>query len=77
MKALIDIPKDVNQTLHIVKIQNDLRNKAEAISLVVKAYEKDHMEPELRPDFVEKIRKGEKKKGIKFKNVDELRKRHS
>ena len=76
MKALIDIPEEVNQTLNIVKAQNDLKNKAETITLVVKLYEKEQMEPQLRPDFIKKIQKGENTQGIKFKKVEDLHKRH-
>ncbi len=77
MKALLDIPDEINQTLNIVKAQHKLKNKAEAIALVVTVYMKEHMEPELRPDFVEKMRKTEHLKGIRFKSVDELRKRYA
>ena len=76
MKALLDIPEDVNQTLNIVKAQHRLKNKVEAIALVVNTYKAEHMEPELRPEFVERIQKTEHLKGIKFKSVDELRKRY-
>ncbi len=77
MKALLDIPDEINQTLNIVKAQHKLKNKAEAITLVVTVYMKEHMEPELRPDFVERMRKTEHLKGIRFKSVDELRKRYA
>ncbi|MEK6960700.1 MAG: DUF2683 family protein [Nanoarchaeota archaeon] len=77
MKALIDIPTEVNQVLNIVKARFNLKNKAEAITIVVNTYKEEHMEPELRPDFVHKIQKTEHLKGIEFKSVEELRKRHS
>ncbi len=32
------------------------------------------LEPELRPEFVKKMKKLEKQKGIPFKSVEELRK---
>ena len=76
MKALLDIPQEVNQTLNIVKAQHSLRNKVEAIALVVNVYKQEHMEPELRPEFVEKIQKTEHLRGFRFKSVDELRKRY-
>lgn len=76
MKALLDIPQEINQTLNIVKAQHNLKNKVEAISLVVEIYAQEHMEPELRPEFIAKIQKTENLKGIRFKSVDELRKRY-
>lgn len=74
MKALLDIPEDVNQTLNILKAQHKLKNKVQAITLVVNSYKNEHMEPELRPEYAEKLRKLEKQKGIPFKNIAELRK---
>ena len=76
MKALIDLPIEINQTLNIIKAQFNLKNKSEAISRVVQAYEETFIEPELRPDFVKKILSNENKRGIKFKSVAELRKRY-
>lgn len=76
MKALIDLPVEINQVLNIVKAQYNLRNKAEAITKVVGLYMEEHMEPELRPQFVQKIMAGEGKPHIKFKTVVELRKRY-
>jgi len=34
------------------------------------------VEPELRPEFVEKIRKTEHLKGIPFESIEELRERY-
>jgi len=76
MKALIDLPIEVNQTLNIIKAQFNLRNKSEAITKVVHDYGDMFMEPELRPEFIKKILSGENKKGIRFKSVDDLRKRY-
>lgn len=76
MKALVDLPIEINQTLNIIKAQFNLKNKAEAISLVVNKFKEDCMEPELRPEFVKKIMKTEHLKGIKFKSIDELRRRY-
>lgn len=78
MKALIDLPIEINQTLNIIKAQHNLKNKAEAITLVVTQYSKTNLEPELRPEFIKKILAGDKKykSGIKFKSVDELKKRY-
>ena len=74
MKALLDIPQEVNQTLNIIKAQRGLKNKVEVITLVVNMYKEEHMEPELRPEYVKKLSKLEKEKGIPFRSVAELRK---
>ncbi|RJQ20363.1 DUF2683 domain-containing protein [Candidatus Woesearchaeota archaeon] len=76
MKALLDLPNDINQTLNIIKAQHNLKNKAQAITLVVKTFREEHMEPELRPEFVQKIQSTEHQKGIHFSSIEGLRKRH-
>lgn len=71
VKAIIDIDKHTNQVLNIVKAQYDLKDKSEAIEKVVDIYEEEVMEPELRPDYIEKIRKIRKEKSIKVKSFEE------
>ena len=36
-------------------------------------YGEDLMEPELRPEYIKKIKRIEKEKGIPFKDINELR----
>ena len=65
VKAQIEIDQGTNQILNIIKAQYALRDKSEAIEKVVEIYAEEIMEPELRPDYIEKIRKIKKEKGIK------------
>lgn len=74
MKALLDLPIEVNQTLNIIKAQHCLKNKVEAITLVVNTYKEEHMEPELRPEYTKKLKEIKNEKGIEFKSIDELKK---
>lgn len=75
VQAIVKISDRANRVLNIVKAKYGLRDKSEAINLVAKEYEEDLMEPELRPEYVKKIRKIEKKgKFLRFKSVDGLRK---
>ena len=36
-------------------------------------YEQEFLEPELRPEYVEKLNRIEKEKGIPFSSIEELR----
>ena len=74
VQAIINISENANQIFNIVKAKNNFRDKSEAIEFVAMEYGEDILEPELRPEFVEKIRKIEKEKGIEFKDINELRK---
>lgn len=70
VKAIVDINKRANQILNVVKAKEDLKDKSEAINLVVTIYGEELLEPELRPEFIHKMRIVAKEKTIKVKNVD-------
>ena len=72
VKATIEIPERENRILNIVKGKYGFKNKEQAFIFLIKEYEQN-LEPEIRPEYVKKIRKIEKEKGIPFKNIDELR----
>jgi len=76
MKAIIDIPKKENTTLNILKSQMGFKNKSETITFLVRRFREQEMEPELRPEYAQKILRGENKKGFKFKSLEELRSRY-
>jgi len=68
VNALIKIDENTNRVLNIVKAKFDLRDKGEAIELVVKKFIEFEDEPDLKPEFVKKIKEIEKQKTIKVKN---------
>lgn len=74
VQAIIDISEKTNRVLNIVKAKYGLKDKSQAIDMVAEHYENEIMEPELRPDYIEKLSKIKRQQGIKFKSVDELRK---
>lgn len=68
VQAVVNINKRTNRILNIVKAQFELRNKSETIEKVVDIYSRGLMEPRLRPEFVEKLKRLEKQKAIPVKN---------
>jgi len=74
VQAIIKIDDDTNRVLNIVKAQFGLKDKSEAIEIMAQRYEQEILEPALRPEYIERLNKIEKQKGIKFKNMAELRK---
>ncbi len=74
VQAVINLNEREARILNIVKGKFGLKNKSEAINLIIDEYEQEFLEPELKPEFVEKLNKLEKQKGIPFKNIAELRK---
>jgi len=73
VQAIIDIEKETNRVLNIVKAKFGLRDKSEAIDVMAEQYEKELLEPQLRPEYAEKLRKIKKEKGIRFKSIKDLR----
>lgn len=74
VQAMIDISDEANHILNIVKARYNLKTKSEAISKIVIECGENILEPELRPEYLEKLKRIDKEKGIKFKNISELRK---
>jgi len=76
VQAMIKIKERTNRVLNIVKAKYGFNDKSSAIDFVTEKYEESFLEPELRPEFVEKINKLEKTGRFqKYDSVDELRKK--
>ena len=57
-----------------MKARYNLNTKSEAIARVVLERGGEILEPEIRPEYLEKLKRMSTEKGIPFKNIDELRK---
>ena len=49
VQALVEIDENTNRVLNVVKAKYGLKDKGEAIQIVVEKYIKEENEPELRP----------------------------
>ncbi|HIH18031.1 MAG TPA: DUF2683 family protein [Nanoarchaeota archaeon] len=74
VQNIINLEEHEDRVISIVKAKHGLRSKSEAIALITKAYEENFLEPELRPEYLKKLERLKKEKGIPFKNIKELRK---
>jgi len=74
VQSIIDVNEREDRILNIVKAKHGLKNKSQAVELVLKIYADSFLEPELRPEYIKKLKKIDKEKGIAFKNIEELRK---
>jgi metal-responsive CopG/Arc/MetJ family transcriptional regulator len=72
-QALIKLNENINRVLNIVKAKYDFKDKSETIEFIVKKYIEYENEPELKPEFIEKINKIKKEKRIR---VDDFAKRY-
>ncbi len=74
VQALVSLGEREDRILTIVKGKYGLKTKSDAVKVIIDIFEEECLEPELRPEYIEKIKKIDKEKGIPFKSIAELRK---
>ena len=72
VQAIVNIGEHEDRLLTIVKGKYGFKNKSDAVNFVIDKFE-EQLEPELRPEYVKKLKNIKKQKGIQFKSIDELR----
>jgi hypothetical protein len=76
VKAIVDILPQTNMVLNIVKAKQGFATKSETIDFVVKHYEEDLLEPQLRPEYIDKMQKIAKEKHVFVGTIDDFKKRY-
>ena len=71
-QARVKMSDRTNQVLNIVKAKYNLKDKSAAIELVVARYENEVLEPELKPEYIEKMGKIHQEKPVFVGTIDEL-----
>lgn len=74
VQNIIEIGEREDRVLNIVKAKFGLKNKSEAVAIITQTYEENFLEPELRPEYLEKLQKIRKGRYFKFDSVEDLRK---
>lgn len=76
VQNILNIGEREDRILNIVKAKFGLKNKSEAVALLVQNYENNFLELELRPEYIKKIEKIEKEGyGETFSFIEQLRKK--
>ena len=68
VQSVIILNEHENRIINIVKGKFGLKNKSEAIKLIITEYERELLEPELRPEYVERVRERAKEPTVKVKD---------
>ena len=68
VQAVINFNEHENRIINIVKGKFGLRNKSESIEYIINEFEKEYLEPELRPEYVEKMNERQKEETVKVKD---------
>ena len=66
VRALIELDGNLNRVLNLIKAKYGFKDKSEAINFVVGKYIDDEAEPDLRPEFIEKMRKRQLEPTVKI-----------
>ena len=69
-KNVIDLDERDSRVINIVKAKYGLKDKSQALSVIIQRYEECGLEPQLRPEFVKAI-EGTVKRG-KFVKVKDF-----
>ena len=71
--AIVNLTEGNNRFLNIIKAHFDLRNKSDAINFVVEKFAKEEkIEPELRPEYVRKLKRIMKQKGRVYPSAEAM-----
>jgi hypothetical protein len=76
VQAIINIEDRTNKILSVIKAKYGLKDESEAINFIVAEYEEEMLEPELKPEYIEKLKKIEKQKKIEVGTIENFRKRY-
>lgn len=72
VQSIIDIDENEDRILNIVKAKYGLKNKSQAVAMIAKIYGESFLEPELRPEYLEKLKKTNREYGKIFSSIGEL-----
>ena len=77
VQSLIDIDENEDRILNVVKAKYGFKNKSQAMAFILKTYGESFLEPELRPEYLERLTKIKKngKYGQTFSSMEEFEKR--
>jgi len=71
VKAIVNIDERANRILNIVKAKENLKDKSDAINLILNIYGKEMLESELKPEFIKELLAAQNEEVVKVDNWDE------
>jgi len=71
-KAMVQISQKANRILNIVKAKYELKDKSQAINKIAEEFGEVLLEPQLKPEYVRKLRKIEKEGTISEEEFEKM-----
>jgi len=74
VQSIIDLGEREDRIINIIKAKFGLKNKSQAIAILAKIYEDSFLEPELKPEYIKKLKTIQKEGKYvgPFNSIDEL-----
>ena len=76
VKAIVDIDKEANRVINILKAEYDLRDKSDAINEMARQYKELVLESDIRPEYLKKLGRIQKEPIIRIGSYSDFRKRY-
>ena len=76
VQAMVNISENTNLILNIVKARYNLKDKSEAIEKVVLSCGAGLLEPELQPEFIQRMKRVSREKTINIGTLQNFKKRY-
>jgi len=73
VQNIFNLNEEADKILGIVKAQHGLKNKNQAMEFILKIYGESFLEPEIRPEFLKRLKKIKEGPHFEFKDIDDLR----
>ncbi len=74
--GIVSFNDHTNRLLNMIKAKFDLKNKSDAVNFVIEKYGNEALEEEVRPEYIEKIRKLMKQPAKKYSSLAEMAKEY-
>ena len=71
-KSVIELSEHASRVVNVVKAKEGLKDKSEAIELIVQEFEEHVLDPSLRPEFVGEVQRIRKGRFRRIKNLGEI-----
>ncbi len=76
VEAIVDIDEAANEVINISKAQYGLKDKSQAINEMAKQYKEIVLESEVKPEYVQKLKRIKKEQIIRIGSIEDLLKRY-
>ncbi len=70
VKAIIEIDKEANRVLNIIKAEYGLKDKSQAINRLAKDFGEIILESNMRPEYIKKLKRIEREGTVSLKNFE-------